>query len=101
MNEIFIYFGVGLAAVGLVWPRLVMRLELSRAKHPSLTGHARMARHIAALIPFYAYPEARFFRSDSAPEAVAAARRDGFMRLSRLYRERYARTLRLTADAAP
>ena len=39
--------------------KLKVRLELSRAKHPSLRGHARMARWLAALVPFYEYDEAR------------------------------------------
>ena len=47
------------------------RLELSRAKHRSLAGHARMARRIASLIPFYEYDEQQFFRSDVAPQDVA------------------------------
>ena len=51
-----------------------------------------MARRLAALIPYYAYDDLRFFRSDGAPDEVAARRRVGFARLSDLYRERYART---------
>jgi glutamate-1-semialdehyde 2,1-aminomutase len=74
------------------------RLDLSCAKHPSLTGHARLARRIASLIPFYEYDEDRFFRSDDPPEPVALRRRDGFLRLSSLYRERFARTSALTAQ---
>jgi glutamate-1-semialdehyde 2,1-aminomutase len=73
------------------------RIELSRAKHRSLTGHARLARRVASLIPFYDYDEHRFFRSDGAPEAVATLRRDGFQRLAALYREKFARTSALTA----
>ena len=38
-------------------------LSCRRAKHRSLTGHARMARRLASLIPFYEYDE----RSSSAP----------------------------------
>ena len=71
---------------------------LSRAKHRSLSGHSRIARRIAALVPFYEYDDARFFRSDDAPEDIAARRRAGFMRLSDLYRERFPETLRLTAE---
>ena len=44
-----------------------------------------MARRIASLIPFYEYDERQFFRSDDAPEEVAARRRDGFLQLSSLY----------------
>jgi glutamate-1-semialdehyde 2,1-aminomutase len=76
------------------------RLQLSKGKHWSLTGHARMARRLASWVPFYEYDEARFFCSDDAPEEVAARRRDGFMRLAALYRERFAETVRLSAEVA-
>jgi len=78
--------------------QLKMRLALSKAKHRSLSGHSRIARRIAALVPFYEYEEVWFFRSDGAPEDIAARRRAGFMRLSDLYRERFPETLRLTAE---
>ena len=74
------------------------RLELSKAKHPSLTGHPRMARRVAALVPFYEYDEARFFNADGAPDAVVARRHADFVRLADLYRTRYARTSQLTAE---
>src|SRR5262249_38204887 len=74
---------------------------LSRAKHPSLRGHARISRRIARLVPFYDYGEDRFFRSDDAPEEIASSRRAGFMRLSAIYRERFAETARLTAEVEP
>ncbi|MGE4220974.1 MAG: aminotransferase class III-fold pyridoxal phosphate-dependent enzyme [Alphaproteobacteria bacterium] len=76
------------------------RLQLSRAKHPSLTGHSRMARRVASLIPSYSYGEERFFRCDGAPDEIAALRRAGFMRLAALYRERFARTAACTEEAA-
>jgi glutamate-1-semialdehyde 2,1-aminomutase len=60
-----------------------------------------VARPIAALIPFYAFDAVRFFRSDDAPGDVAARRRDGFLRLSRLWRGRFAKSIALTAEAAP
>lgn len=74
------------------------RLTLSRAKHPSLAGHVRMAKRIAGQIPFYDYGEDRVFRADGAPDDVEARRRAGFERLSALYRERYAQTLALTRE---
>jgi glutamate-1-semialdehyde 2,1-aminomutase len=92
-------YALGAAAVTTSLAKLKTRLELSKAKHRSLTGHARMARRIAALVPFYEYDEARFFTSDGPPDEVAARRRAAFMRLSSLYRERFAKTLRLTAEA--
>jgi glutamate-1-semialdehyde 2,1-aminomutase len=66
-----------------------------------LSGYSRVARRVAAVIPFYAYPEERFFRADGAPPDVAARRREGFLRLARHFRERCPRTLALTDEAAP
>ncbi|MDP4003062.1 aminotransferase class III-fold pyridoxal phosphate-dependent enzyme [Methylobacterium sp. NEAU K] len=80
------------AAAVFALPRAARRLQLSRAKHPSLTGHARMARRVAGLIPHYAYSERAFFRSDDPDETVALRRENGFARLSDLYRRRFART---------
>ena len=40
--------------------------------------HARIARRVASLVPFYEYDEARFFRSDDPPEEIAARRQAGF-----------------------
>ncbi|NIJ31920.1 aminotransferase class III-fold pyridoxal phosphate-dependent enzyme [Sphingomonas oligoaromativorans] len=76
------------------------RLMLSRAKHRSLAGHARMSRRVAGLIPAWSYDEQRFFRADAAPDEVVRLRRAGFQRLSALYRERFARTAALTREAA-
>ncbi len=86
-------------AFALALPRAKARLLLSRAKHPSLTGHARWSQRVAKLVPFYEYDEALVFRVDGAPEDVEARRRDDFHRLAALYRERFPRTLRATADA--
>jgi glutamate-1-semialdehyde 2,1-aminomutase len=93
-------YGVGGATLAGALARLRQRFDLSKAKHRSLAGHARMARRLAALIPFYEYDETRFFCSDGAPADVAARRRQGFERLSTLYRARFAETIRKTAEAA-
>jgi len=90
----------GAVALSGLLTKLKTRLDLSRAKHRSVTGHARIARRVAALIPFYEYDENRFFRSDDPPEEIAVRRHDGFMRLSRLYQQRFAATSALTAAAA-
>jgi glutamate-1-semialdehyde 2,1-aminomutase len=90
----------GAAILGAAVSKAKTRLDLSRAKHPSLTGHARFAKRIAALVPFYEYDEQQFFRSDDAPADIAERRRNGFMRLATLYRERFARTSAQTRDAA-
>jgi glutamate-1-semialdehyde 2,1-aminomutase len=80
--------------------KLEMRLQLSRAKHRSLTGHSRLARRFASLVPFYEYGESRFFGSDGAPETIVAARRGGFARLRAMFAERFSKTAELTAQIA-
>ena len=100
MDEALIMYALGAVAAAVALPKLKTRLELSKAKYPSLSGHARMARRIAALAPYYEYDEARFFNCDGAPVEIAARRRAAFMRLAELYRERYAKTAALTAQAA-
>jgi glutamate-1-semialdehyde 2,1-aminomutase len=87
------------ASILVVLLRLAqLRLALSRAKHPSIAGHARIARRIAALIPHYEYDEASFFRADDAPAEVAERRRTGFFQLADLYRQRFSRTAALTDE---
>jgi glutamate-1-semialdehyde 2,1-aminomutase len=90
------WYALATIAAALALLALKSRLELSRAKHRSLSGHARLARAIAALIPFYEYDEARVFRCDDPPEEIAQRRRAAFMRLAALYRERFAKTVAQT-----
>jgi glutamate-1-semialdehyde 2,1-aminomutase len=92
-------FALGATALAVAIAKAKTRLELSRAKHRSLTGHANMSRRVASLVPFYEFGEDQFFRADDAPDDIAARRRDGFMRLARLYAGRFAETRRLTAEA--
>jgi glutamate-1-semialdehyde 2,1-aminomutase len=94
---LFALYALGGAVSIALLAKIKTRLELSKAKHRSLTGHARMARRVASLIPFYEYDEAAFFRSDAAPEEIVARRRAGFTRLSNLYRARFPQTAALTA----
>src|SRR5262249_16876632 len=90
---------LGAAALLAGLTRARSRIQLSKAKHRSLGGHARLARRVASLMPFYEFGDQQFFRSDAAPEEIAMTRRDGFMRLAQLYRERFAVTRRLTDEA--
>ena len=87
-------------AAACALPAVKRRAELSRAKHRSLTGHARIGRRVAALIPFYDYDDAQAFGVDHAPTEIVARRRAGFIRLSELYRERFARTRASSEEAA-
>jgi glutamate-1-semialdehyde 2,1-aminomutase len=94
------FYGIGAAAVATSVAALRSRLELSRAKHPSLSGHARIARRLARFVPFYEYDAERFFCSDAAPHDIAARRRAGFNQLSQTYRTHFAETIRASAEAA-
>ena len=99
MEEIQAVYVLAAIAAAFALPKIKTRLELSKAKHPSLAGHSRMARRVASLLPYYEYDETRFFQCDHAPGEVAAQRRAGFMRLAALYKQRYERSAALTAEA--
>jgi glutamate-1-semialdehyde 2,1-aminomutase len=94
-----IFGGVlGFGLLAFITPRLLLRLQLSRAKHRSLAGHAKWSRRLARLIPFYEYDEATFFRADDAPQEVAEQRQAAFQRMSALYEQRFAKTVRQTQE---
>jgi len=99
MDPTTLFAAAAIAAAGGCVPLAHRRLQLSLAKHPSLAGHAKMARRLSRLIPGYAYGEEQFFGADGAAAETQARRRAGFRRLAELYRERYARSAALTAQA--
>lgn len=86
------------AGAAAVFPKLTARLALSRAKHRSLTGHSKMSRMVARILPFYEFDINDFFRTDGAPADVGTQRQDAFFRLAKLYQERYAKGRALTAE---
>jgi glutamate-1-semialdehyde 2,1-aminomutase len=88
------------ASAAAVFPKLQARLALSRAKHRSLTGHSKMSKMVARLVPHYEFDIDGFFRSDGAPAEIALQRQDAFFRLACLYQERYAKGRQMTAEAA-
>lgn len=73
--------------------RLVVRLQLSRAKYPSLRGHSNLSRRVARLIPFFSYDEHGFFASDGAPSAVQQQRRQAIRELQTHAEQQCAKTL--------
>ena len=90
------------AAAGLaMWlvPKVHQRLQLSAAKHPSLTGHSRWAKRLTQWIPGYDYDETAFFDSDGAPAAVVALRKAGFAALAGLYAKRFEKSNSMTRQA--
>jgi glutamate-1-semialdehyde 2,1-aminomutase len=99
MDESIALSALALGLLAWSLPRAKRRLELSRAKHPSLAGHSRMAKRIAGWIPGYAYDEARFFSSDGAPADVVVRRRAGFTQLAATFDARFARSVAATGQA--
>lgn len=99
MNEALAYTAAALAAAAVAWPLARRRLELSLAKHPSLTGHSRLAKRVATWVPGYAYDEQRFFGSDGAPAELVTRRCDGFFRLAGQLAARHPESLALTRQA--
>jgi len=98
MEETFTLSALALGVLALV-PAAKRRLELSRAKHRSLAGHSRLAKRLARWVPGYAYDEAHFFSSDSAPVDVALRRKLALARLSAEFAQRYARSAAMTDRA--
>ncbi|MGY8665013.1 aminotransferase class III-fold pyridoxal phosphate-dependent enzyme [Bradyrhizobium sp. UFLA05-109] len=88
------------ASAAAAFPKIKARIELSRAKHRSLSGHSKMSRRVARLIPFYEFEGDDYFACDGAPANIAAQRHDGFFRLAGLYATRYAKGRALTNEAA-
>lgn len=77
------------AAVSLLLLRKAqVRLRLSRAKHPSINGHAKISRRLAKLVPHYEYTPQEAFATDGAPADIVAKRRRGFEQLAEQARER-------------
>ena len=96
-----IEFILGATALAVLTKKVITRLQLSCAKHPSLAGHSRMARRVASKIPFYEYDDTRYFRVDGAPSSIAEKRRAGFFRLADVYGERFTKTVSLTKEVTP
>ena len=83
------------AILGLLLLRKVyIRLQLSRAKHPSLSGHSKMSRRMARLTRYFDYGTDRWFSSDLAPDEVTAKRRAGMERLRQCIAGKAPETLR-------
>ena len=60
MNLISSHFGIALLAImasGYTLNKAYKRIQLSKAKHRSIRGHAKMSRLIAKLLPFYEFDE--------------------------------------------
>jgi glutamate-1-semialdehyde 2,1-aminomutase len=99
MDETITLDALAAAAAVAALPKLRRRLQLSRAKHPSLAGHSRMAKRVAGLLPGYSYGADEFFTSDGAPAEVADKRRAGFALMSTTFKRRYEKSIAMTKRA--
>jgi glutamate-1-semialdehyde 2,1-aminomutase len=88
-----------IAAIALALPFVKRRLELSRAKHPSLTGHSRMAKRVVSFLPGYQFNESQFFSCDGVPETVANKRNAAFYQLAQQLQTKHEKSIALTAEA--
>lgn len=86
------------AGAALLWlaPKTVRRIQLSLAKHPSLGGHAKMAKLMSSVLPFYEYSPKRFFSVDDAPDDITTRRERAFARLTASLRDAAPRSLEAT-----
>lgn len=98
MKDDLIVYIITAIVILFILRKLVIRLRLSRAKHPSLRGHAKWSRRITRLIPYFEYDEKRFFCSDDAPEGIAFIRRKGIEKLRSKIQERSPETIKFSAS---
>jgi glutamate-1-semialdehyde 2,1-aminomutase len=94
----FALYALGAGAFSTSLVKLKGRLDLSRAKHRSLSGHSRLARRVAAMIPYYEYDERHFFRADDPPDDIATQREAAFARLAELFQKKCPETRRQTLE---
>ena len=103
MNLISSHFGIAILAIlasGYTLNKAYKRIQLSKAKHRSIRGHAKLSRLIAKLLPFYEFDEEQFFKSDGAPNDIASLRIKGFQRLEQYFKDNFSQSISLTSDAA-
>ena len=90
---------MSLGALAAFTPSIYRRLQLSRAKHPSLAGHSRMAKRLARLLPGYHFDEEVFFKCDNAPIEVQNLRRDAFFKIAEVLKTRHPLSIQASAAA--
>ena len=90
-----------LMAAAVLLQRVVQRLQLSFAKHPSLGGHLRMSKRFAHWLPAYSYSEDAWFSVDGAPSDIAQQRRAALQALGDTLTARSPLTLAHTQAAKP
>ena len=85
----------------LMVKKIHSRLQLSMAKHPSLSGHLRMAKRFAAWIPGYSYSPSHWLVADGAPAHVAEQRKKAMDQLGQRLQSKSPQTLQMSAELKP
>jgi len=93
--------GAALLAGAALLQRVVQRLQLSFAKHPSLGGHLRMSKRFAHWLPAYGYSQDVWFSVDGAPSDIAQQRRAALTALGDTLKARSPLTLAQTDATKP
>ncbi|MCX7270033.1 MAG: glutamate-1-semialdehyde 2,1-aminomutase, partial [Burkholderiales bacterium] len=88
-------------ACAVLLKKMHQRLQLSMAKHPSLGGHLRMSKRVAAWIPAYSYRDEQWFAADQAPQTVVLQRQQGLQALAHRLQSRSPNTLAMSAQVKP
>ena len=88
-------------ACAVLLKKLHQRLQLSMAKHPSLGGHLRMSKRVAAWIPGYSYGEDSWFTADDAPPNTVLQRKEGLQTLAYRLKSRSPMTLAMSQEVKP
>lgn len=99
MQEALVLSALAAGVAAVTAPAAWRRLQLSRAKHRSLAGHARIARRIAKLLPGYRYSGPEFFACDGAGPEIATRREAAFNQLCAEFRARYPEGYAMTRAA--
>jgi len=93
MDEASVPYVVLAIAGSILLYKLAIRLRLSRAKHPSVRGHAKWSRRLARLVAHYDFPAERYFCSDGAPPEIADKRQAAMSRLRQQVASQQPKTL--------
>jgi glutamate-1-semialdehyde 2,1-aminomutase len=88
-------------ACGVLLNKLHQRLQLSMAKHPSLGGHLRMSKRVAAWIPAYSYKGDAWYAVDLAPPSIVLLRKQALHSLASRLETSSPLTLAMSREAKP
>lgn len=93
MKENFLIYIICAVTLVYVLNRVRIRLQLSKAKHPSLRGHSKWSRRITSRIPYFSYNESHYFTCDGAPEHIGLQRKAALENLATKVNNSCAKTL--------